>query len=80
VDMNEARPQSPTPMSPHRIVCGNGSMLCGAAKYLELVISVSTLMSLSDGAVLTASVYGCLNERRYLTKVTLVSKVSWRSI
>lgn len=37
-------------------------------------------MSLSDGAVLTASVYGSFDEKRYLTKVTLVSKVSWRLI
>lgn len=78
--MNDARPQIPTPMSPHRIVCGNGSMLCGAAKYLELDISVTILMSLFDAAVPTASMYGSFDEKQYLNKVTLVSKVPWCSM
>ena len=46
-------------------------MLCGAAKYLELDISVSTLMSLFDAAVFAASVYcsfeGAVSEQGYIS-------------
>jgi hypothetical protein len=55
--MNEARPQIPTPMRPHRIVCGNGSMLCGGAKYLESSILLLKLIRSLDAAISMASVY-----------------------
>jgi hypothetical protein len=39
-----------------------------------------TLMGLFDAAVLTANVYGRFDEKRYLTKATLVLEVLWLSI
>lgn len=77
MDTNDARPQIPTPISPHRIVSGNGSMLCGAAKYLEFDILLLALVSSFAAAVSTASVYGSADEKRFLVKVALVSKVFW---